>query len=476
MNQRFRRSLVWFRRDLRLEDHAALSQALQQSAAVYCVFVFDRDILDDLPAADRRVDFIHASVCELATALRAAGGGLICRHDIATSAIPALAAELDVDAVFCNFDDEPAALQRDRAVEQALNHAGRAFCSFKDHLLLARAEVMSGAGRPYSVYTPYRRAWLARLTPADLQPHAVAPYLAALAPLPPADPPPLTSLGFQPTDLPSLGIQPGMSGAAARLADFLPRIAQYREARNYPGAKGPSYLAPHLRFGTISIRSLAAAALRDGSDGAQCWLDELIWRDFYAMILYHHPQVVTADFKPEYAALAWRNDPAGFAAWCAGATGYPIVDAAMRQLNQTGYMHNRLRMITASFLTKDLLIDWRLGADYFAQHLLDFDLASNNGGWQWAASTGCDAQPYFRIFNPVTQSEKFDPVGRFIRRYLPELARCPDDHLHAPWTLPAARQAQLDIRIGINYPAPIVDHAAARQRALQAYQAVRTPA
>ena len=248
-------------------------------------------------------------------------------------------------------------------------------------------------------------------------------------------------------------------------------MARYHEARDFPAVKGVSYLSVHLRFGTVSIRALVRAALARSGEGARCWLGELIWREFYQQLLWHHPHVVDRAFKPGFEVVRWEDDPAGFDAWCQGRTGYPLVDAAMRQLNTTGYMHNRLRMVTASFLTKDLGIDWRLGERYFARRLNDYDLAANNGGWQWAASTGCDAQPWFRIFNPVTQSKKFDADGRFIRRYLPELAGVPQRFVHAPWEMAEGQQRACGCVVGTDYPAPIVDHAEARSRTLARFEA-----
>jgi deoxyribodipyrimidine photo-lyase len=285
--------------------------------------------------------------------------------------------------------------------------------------------------------------------------------------------PSLESIGFQPTNLKSLGIVAGASGAAALFDDFLERIERYHETRNFPAVKGPSYLSVHLRFGTISIRTLARAAWERGGYGAQTWLNELIWRDFYFMILHHHPRVVSEAFRPAFNEVQFTNDQARFAAWCEARTGYPLVDVAMRQLNQTGYMHNRLRMLTASFLVKDLHIDWRWGERYFARQLIDYDLAANNGGWQWAASTGCDAQPYFRIFNPVTQSEKFDADGKFIRRYVPELAACNNKFIHAPWLMSTQEQHRCGVTIGRDYPSPIVDHAQARRVTLERYGAAK---
>jgi deoxyribodipyrimidine photo-lyase len=471
---RYENALVWFRRDLRDFDHASLHHALKAARRVHCAFVFDREILDALPRPeDRRVEFIRQSVVELAASLESRGGALIVRHAVARDAIPQLAAELGAEAVYANHDYEPAACDRDAHVAERLSAQGIALHTAKDQVIFERDEVLSQAGRPFSVFTPYRNAWLKALTPFHVKAYPVDAYAAALAkPVPgiALEIPSLETMGFRRTNLAELGVVPGMTGGSALFADFRKRIDRYREARDFPARKGPSYLSVHLRFGTVSIRELAAyahrLALEPGGDGAATWLSELIWRDFYAQILWHHPRVTATAFKPEYAELRFPGHAEHFTAWCEARTGYPIVDAAMRQLNATGYMHNRLRMIAASFLVKDLLVDWRLGEKYFADTLIDFDLASNNGGWQWAASTGCDAQPYFRIFNPVTQSEKFDAEGAFIRRYVPELARLDAREIHAPWNVPPAVQQRKGVVIGRDYPAPIVDHAAARAAAL----------
>ena len=474
-------ALVWLRRDLRCDDHAALYHALRRYPRVYCAFVFDTDILDELPSReDRRVEFIHASVLELHQGLQqlaarsgAPGGGLIVRHGPALPCIVQLAQALGVQEVLANRDYEPQAIARDRRVADALHALGIAFSDYKDQVLLERDEVLTQQGRPYSVFTPYKRAWLERLDAFQLKPYPIDRYAHHLAPPPAGERlPTLPDLDFGPTNLHELPLSTGMSGAQRLLQDFVPRMAAYKEARDYPGRKGVSYLSVHLRFGTVSIRqlaALAAARAAEGNDGAQTWLSELAWRDFYFMILWHHPQVVTQSFKPEYDRVQWEEAPALWQAWCEARTGYPLVDAAMRQLLQTGYMHNRLRMVVASFLTKDLGIDWRRGERFFAQHLNDYDLAANNGGWQWAASTGCDAQPYFRIFNPVTQSQRFDPDGKFIRRYLPELARVPDAHIHFPAAMKPAALAASGLRLGVDYPLPVVDHARARQRTLMRF-------
>ncbi|MDP2135981.1 MAG: deoxyribodipyrimidine photo-lyase [Sulfuritalea sp.] len=465
-------ALVWFRRDLRLQDHAALHHALKSFDRVHCAFVFDSTILDRLPRCDRRVEFILRAVEEVDAGLRAMGGALIVRHGDPVVEIPRLAAELGASAVVANRDYEPAAIVRDTEIRRRLASAD--FQDFKDQVIFERDELMTQGGTPFSVFTPYKNAWLKRLAAADLRAWPIEEYSGHLAaPRDAAVPPGLRDLGFETTDLKQLRMPTGMSGAQALFRDFIERIDDYAARRDFPAVKGTSYLSAHLRFGTISIRQLAAYAQAQASRGAATWLSELIWRDFYHAILWHHPHVATQCFKPACDALRWDEAPDLFAAWCAGRTGYPLVDAAMRQLSHAGWMHNRLRMVTASFLTKDLGLDWRQGEAWFAEKLLDFDLAANNGGWQWAASTGCDAQPWFRIFNPVTQSEKFDAEGRFIRRYVPELACVPQKFIHAPWKMSAAEQAACGLRIGHDYPAPVVDHAVARARTLARFQALR---
>jgi len=480
-------ALVWFRRDLRADDHAALYHALKAARQVWCAFVFDTAILDALPRADRRVEFIRDSLLDLDAQLRAlglqhgvAGVGLIVRHGQARHALPALAHELGVQAVYANHDDEPDALARDAAVRGELASLGIALHSSKDHVVFERSEVLTATGSPYSVFTPYKNAWLRKVDDFYLRAYPIASHARALAPLPhPAPVPGLADIGFEPTNLHQLKLPVGSQGGQALLADFLDRIDHYGDARNFPAVKGPSYLSTHLRFGTVSIRQLAREAwqrMQAGSKGAEVWLSELIWRDFYHQIMHHHPRVVGHCFKREYDAIKWAHGKHAeqlMAAWETGQTGYPIVDAAMAQLNQTGYMHNRLRMVVASFLTKDLGIDWRRGEAYFARHLNDFDLAANNGGWQWAASTGCDAQPYFRIFNPVSQSEKFDAQGKFIRRYLPQLARLPDKLIHAPWLARPLELAEAGIELGRDYPLPVVDHSTARDETLARFAVVK---
>ena len=488
MQKLFSTGLVWFRRDLRAHDNAALATALQQCDHVHCVFVFDRAILDSLPRSDRRVEFIWGSVLALDDDLRALAdkhqtkGGLIIRHAVAEDEIPILAQALKVQAVFAANDYEPQALARDASVQLALHQKNMTWVGVKDHVIFEKREVLTQMGKPYGVFTPYMRAWLARLQDADIENwdchsagHTLAARPAAYANAPPS----LEALGFETTNLQSLGLQPGARGGEQLIADFWGRLEAYDETRNFPSIKGPSYLGVHLRFGTVSIRQLVRLALplhHDGRTVASVWLSELIWRDFYFQIVANFPHVAQGAFKPEYNAIAWETGPHAeqlFQAWCEGRTGYPLVDAAMAQLNQTGYMHNRLRMVAGSFLVKHLGIDWRWGESYFAKHLNDFDLSANNGGWQWVSSSGCDAQPYFRIFNPVSQSEKFDAQGKFIKRYLPALAGLDAKSIHAPWLAKPLVLEAAGVELGRDYPLPVVDHARARARTLQRYGVVK---
>ncbi|NJM32988.1 MAG: deoxyribodipyrimidine photo-lyase, partial [Limnobacter sp.] len=489
---------MWFRRDLRLADNAALFYALKHCQQVHCVFVFDKTILNALPCKqDRRVEFIRESCVQLDEALREHGSQLLCLHDHAEQAIAQLAKTLGADAVFANKDYEPAARKRDATVRAQLETGNRTLYLFKDQVVFEESEVFTQAGGLYSVFTPYKKAWLNKLNCFYITPYPVERHWQHLAQTPksqahtrPAEPefskntfagrvPTLEQLGFKPTNLQEF-IEPGTRGAQAAFADFSDRMATYHEQRDFPGIKGVSYLSVHNRFGTLSIRQLAASAYdrwqANGNEGAKVWLNELIWREFYFQILFHHPHVLTESFRPEYNAIAWETGEQAqshFQAWCEGQTGYPLVDAAMRQLNQTGYQHNRLRMVTASFLSKDLGLDWRWGERYFAETLNDYDLAANNGGWQWAASTGCDAQPWFRIFNPVTQSERFDAQGRFIRKYCPELAKLPGKLIHSPWACTPAELQAAGVSLGNSYPKPVVDHAQARAATLKRYGVVK---
>jgi deoxyribodipyrimidine photo-lyase len=486
------KGLMWFRRDLRWEDNTALHHALKACRQVWCVFVFDTDILDALPRVDRRVRFLRESLVELDARLRALGAehghaqtGLIVLNGPAVASIGGLAERLGVQAVFANHDDEPAARQRDAQVLGHLAHHGTMLHTHKDHVVFERREVLTQTGQPFGVFTPFKNAWLKQVGPAQMVDHDASAFGAHLASVPPdldRGVPSLAEIGFEEGPGSELHLPAGASGAQTLLADFVHRIEHYDEARNFPAVKGPSYLGVHLRFGTLSVRQalrLAYPLHLAGNAGASTWLSELIWRDFYHQIMANHPHVVERAFKPAYDRIAFEHGKAAkalFTAWCEGRTGYPLVDAAMAQINQSGYMHNRLRMVVASFLVKDLGLHWSWGERYFAEKLMDFDLAANNGGWQWASSSGCDAQPYFRIFNPTSQSEKFDPQGKFIRRYLPQLAGLSDKAIHAPWLASPLELAAADVRLGKNYPMPVVDHAAARAATLARYAVVKAAA
>ena len=486
MDKEFDTGLMWFRRDLRTDDNAALYHALKHCKTVHCVFVFDREILDSLPKADRRVEFIRESLVELDASIRQLSGkahsGLIVQHAWASDEIPKLAQELSAQAVFSNHDYEPHAINRDAVVLGKLANLGIAFHTYKDHVIFERTEILTQMGKPYGVFTPYKNAYLKKLTEFYLRPYPVEKYKNALVERPVEhrrSVAKLAEIGFESTNLAALKIPTGMAGGRQLFEDFFDRMDDYHATRDFPAVKGPSYLGVHLRFGTVSIRKLAAVAYQRvlvGSQGANVWLSELIWRDFYFQILSNFPHAASGAFKPEYNAIKWEQGERAdslFAAWCEGRTGYPLVDAAMAQINQTGYMHNRLRMVVASFLVKDLGIDWRWGERYFAEKLNDFDLSANNGGWQWASSSGCDAQPYFRIFNPTSQSEKFDAEGKFIRKYLPQLSKLPNSALHEPWNAKPIDLESACVTLGLDYPYPIVNHAEAREKTLLRYSVVK---
>ncbi|HEY1231609.1 MAG TPA: deoxyribodipyrimidine photo-lyase, partial [Ramlibacter sp.] len=400
MEKPYPAGLCWFRRDLRAHDHAALYHALRSCRQVHCAFVFDTEILDGLPRQDRRVEFIRESLLQLDEALRRLGSspaaGLIVLHGRSGDALPALARQLRVQAVFASHDDEPAALARDARVRAALADVGIALHDSKDQAVFERDELLTQAGRPYAVFTPYKKAWLAKVDRFYLGSYPVERHAAALAVRPEEfrhDIPMLAEIGFEQSNLSQLPLPAGIAGGAQLLREFLQRIDSYGDTRDFPATPGPSHLSVHLRFGTVSIRDLARQAhtrMLAGSEGAATWLSELIWRDFYFQVLANFPHVADAEgnghsFRREYDAIQWERGAHGealFQAWCEGRTGFPLVDAAMAQLNQTGYMHNRLRMVTASFLCKDLGVDWRRGERYFAQQLIDYDLSANNGGWQ----------------------------------------------------------------------------------------------
>ncbi len=435
--------IYWFRRDLRLHDNAALYYALKSGTQVLPVFIFDTDILEELKmdksclTEDRRVSFIYEEIVRLKDELQDIGSDLHVFYGNPADVWKQIISRYPVKGVFCNHDYEPYANERDAVIKSLLESYQITFHSCKDQVIFDKSEVVKDDGKPYTVYTPYSKKWKSKLNDFYLRSYPTERYFQHFyKPVKKQPLLPITEMGFSDKkyDFPDRAATDGL-------------LLRYPETRDIPGIRGTSRLSVHLRFGTISIRQLVRHVIEIK---AEKYLNELIWREFYMMILYHFPNVVCHSFRPEYDKINWRNNEAEFQAWCNGETGYPIVDAGMRELNETGYMHNRVRMIVASFLTKHLLIDWRRGEAYFAQKLLDYELSSNNGGWQWAAGTGVDAAPYFRVFNPYLQTLKFDPDLKYIRKWVHELD-------------------------SFTYPKPIVEHEYARKRCLETYQKALRP-
>ncbi len=421
-------TLFWFRRDLRLEDNVGLFHSLQSQYPVIPLFIFDEAILDSLPKNDARVGFIHETLSKINQKLRETGSSLLVKKGKTQTVWQELIQEFDVKEVFFNKDYEPFAIKRDLAIEELLK-ANKIYCfSFKDQVIFEENEIVKSDGLPYTVYTPFKNKWLEKYN--------------ATAPVREYDATEKFS-NFYKSDFvfPSLETIGFEESSIKVIPHNLKNVSTYHETRDFPALNTTSYLSPHLRFGTVSIRKLVNWAARKN----QVFLSELIWREFFMQILFSFPKVVTNNFKSAYDGIQWRNDEEDFKRWCSGTTGYPMVDAGMRELNETGYMHNRVRMVVASFLCKHLLIDWKWGEAYFAEKLLDFELAANVGNWQWAAGTGCDAAPYFRVFNPEIQLQKFDEKGIYIRKWIPEF--------------------------DLGYGKPMVDHAFARDRAIATYKA-----
>jgi deoxyribodipyrimidine photo-lyase len=424
-------AIFWYRRDLRLDDNAGLYHALKSGLKVLPVFIFDKNILDRLEDKhDRRVNFIHEQILQIHEKLRTLGSSLLVKYGQPAQVWEDLLQTYHVKAVYTNHDYEPYAKERDEQVKSLLSKHYILFHTFKDQTIFEKDEVTKDDGKPYTVYTPYSRKWLKTVNPFYLQSYPNEKYFHNFFKINSLPIPTLEEMGFQKGNhsFPPIAIQEE-------------KLRKYGDSREFPAIQGTSRLSVHLRFGTVSIRELA----RKGQTLSDKWLNELIWRDFYMMVLWHFPHAAKSAFQPAYDKIPWRNSEQEFEAWCRGETGYPIVDAGMRELNETGFMHNRVRMITACFLTKHLLIDWRWGEAYFAKKLIDFELSSNNGGWQWASSSGCDAAPYFRIFNPTLQAQKFDKDFKYIRKWVPEFG-------------------------SLSYPKPIVNHEFARDRALETYK------
>jgi deoxyribodipyrimidine photo-lyase len=431
-NKRSLVNIIWFRRDLRLNDNHALYVALKSGLPVVPLFIFDKTILGKLEdKQDHRVAFIHETISSIQHQLIELGSTFDIRYGNPVSIFKELLKDYEIEQVFTNHDYEPYAIERDDAISSLLTSNGVKFNTYKDHVIFEKQEIVKDDGKPYTVFTPYSKKWKAKLSDADCVSFPSEKLFSRFLQQAPLPIPSLTSMGFENTNFvfPSKDLDESI-------------VRHYSDQRDFPANNnGTSKMGLHLRFGTVSIRSLTRRARVLN----ETYLNELIWRDFYHAILWHYPSVGKgASFKPEYDQIEWRNNETEFNAWCNGNTGYPIVDAGMRELNATGFMHNRVRMIVASFLTKHLLIDWRWGEAYFAQKLLDFDLAANNGGWQWASGSGCDAAPYFRVFNPYLQTEKFDPKLAYIKKWVPEFQE-------------------------LTYPKPIVYHEFARKRVLEVY-------
>lgn len=423
-------NIFWFRRDLRLEDNVGLFHALQSGKPVLALFIFDTDILDKLERNDSRISFIHQSLQQLNLKLAEKGSRLLVVSGKPEVIWKNLMAEYNIDNVFVNHDYEPYGIKRDQKIKNLLIQDGIQFFSFKDQVIYEKDEVVKNDAKPYTVYTPYMRKWMVRFESDNIREYNSEKFLDDFMKLSPQDILPLDKIGFKNSRI---------TVPDYRLESNI--IANYEQTRNFPAQEGTSMIGPYLRFGLIGIRKLVSTVKKFNPT----FLKELIWREFFMQILFHFPHVVDQSFKSRYDHIQWINDEEQFQSWCDGKTGYPLVDAGMRQLNKTGFMHNRVRMVTASFLCKHLLIDWRWGEAYFAEKLLDYELSSNNGNWQWAAGSGCDAAPYFRVFNPSEQQKKFDKDIKYIKKWIPEF-------------------------VTRDYPEPIVEHKFARERAISTYK------
>ncbi len=481
------RAVHWFRRDLRLSDNIALDMALKEADEVICLFILDSRLLETSPS---RTAFLYSCLRSLDESLQKQGGRLILRQGDPKRELEKLLREGKASTLYFNRDYSPFALRRDAEIEKGLTEQGFTVKTAKDLVIFEEQEILTGSNEPYNVFTPYKKRWLERISIAiptrfesdykSLRLQSDEAKALHSLPLPEIE---------AKADLGDTWYLPGgeseahrrlkiWAGAKVARPEGSGRIEEYRDNRNTPSLEGTSRLSPFLRFGAVSVRQCYRAAMNAREvvervaqrDGIDTWIGELIWRDFYYQIMFNFPRVMTGPFQKKYKSLKWNYNPEYLAAWQQGRTGYPIIDAGMRQLNHESWMHNRLRMITASFLTKHLLLNWQEGEGYFWEKLVDGDPAANNGGWQWSASTGTDAQPYFRVFSPAAQSQKFDPEGIYIKRFVPELAKVPAKYIHEPWTMPLSLQEHLGVVIGKNYPAPVVDHKTAREKAIATFK------
>ena len=466
----YKNALHWFRRDLRIKDNIGLYNCQKKSTNISAIFIYDQNILSSLDDKnDLRVEFLYQSLKDLEGQLSEKGISLFTYYGDPKKIIINFIKKYQINYLTFNRDYENYALKRDNDVKRMVSNLGLDSESFKDHVIFEGHEISTANGKPYSVFSPFRNNWIKKIdnkkfnlknlkqqnNKGNSETNLINPR----------------DFGFNNMDLREKNILPGSIGGESELKNFLRVINNYSDNRDFPNLSANSRLSVHLRFGTLSIRDLVNKCLEINTDSSNKWLNELVWRDFYSSILFNYPHVEKHEFNQKYQNLKWNKNDIFFNAWCNGETGYPIVDAAINELNLTGFMHNRCRMIVASFLTKHLLCDWRLGEAYFAKKLIDFDLASNNGGWQWAASTGCDSQPYFRVFNPSLQSEKFDKLGKYIKKYLPIFKSVESKYLHSPWQYSEKLEAY-GIKLGKDYPLPIVNHQKARLRAIDFFKKV----
>ena len=467
----YKTAIWWVRRDMRLHDNQALHKALTESEQVIPLYIFDENLKKLHKGAHARSTFMRHALRSLDNDLQEIGSKLVTRYGDPTEVLPTLTKECNVEAIYAQEDVVPFLRKRDEKVGKKVNLIVTSGLN-----ILPLEDIKKTDNTPYTVFTPYKKAMLSKQMPTRKDLFQKPKKIVT---------PKVNSDGIEEYNDEIIDQYYSASEKAARekLLNFSDKVIHsYTDSRNFPEIEGTSRLSAYFKFGLLSPREAVVIAVEAAENaktnserlGAETWLSELIWRDFYNTILYYFPRVLDASFKPKYDKIKWRNNKHEFKAWCEGRTGYPIVDAGMRQLNNTGWMHNRLRMITASFLIKHLLIDWRWGEKYFMEKLVDFDFAANNGGWQWTAGTGTDAAPYFRIFNPITQSQKFDPDGNFIKKWIPELKHYDSKQIHMPWQVPPIFQQSLDCRIGEDYPEPIVDHKAARERCLKAYKDVKS--